>query len=395
MMAAKLEKTKTPGVYKRGDRYVVVWRHRGKQHKSFHRTYAEAREAKARRMGGGPTAPETKTPFDEYARAWIENCQGRTSRGLDEDTRKAYKAAIEKHAIPHFGTLPLRDIERRDVNALVGKLQRQGLSPSSIAKYVAPLRAMFGDAVENHEIASNPALGLKINAKVRGSRGEGEERVKNMTRAELAAVLAAIPEQHRLPFELMAYTGCRISEALGLEWGDVTFGEPATVRIARQWYLGKLKRPKTTAGVRTVEIPAALAAKLWNLGADATGAILTTRTGRRLSARNLARTLDDARAKAGVPGITPHSFRHTHGSMLLDEGWTIAEVAERLGHADPAITARVYVHKMRDRRRDLGFLDNLCTPNEEVGPAVGNSWATRDPQTAANDVPAVSAEPAN
>jgi integrase len=44
----KLARTKTPGIYKRGSRYVVVWRHRGKQHKSFHRTYEEAREAKGK-----------------------------------------------------------------------------------------------------------------------------------------------------------------------------------------------------------------------------------------------------------------------------------------------------------------------------------------------------------
>ena len=56
LIAAKLVKTKTPGVYKRGDRYVVVWRHRGKQHKAFYATYAEAREAKGRRMGGTTAA---------------------------------------------------------------------------------------------------------------------------------------------------------------------------------------------------------------------------------------------------------------------------------------------------------------------------------------------------
>lgn len=49
-MAAKLVKTNTPGIYKRGGRYVVVWWHRGKQHKSFHRTLAEAREAKGERQ---------------------------------------------------------------------------------------------------------------------------------------------------------------------------------------------------------------------------------------------------------------------------------------------------------------------------------------------------------
>lgn len=379
----ELVKTQTPGVYKRGDRYVVVWRHRGKQHKSFHRTYSEAREAKAQRASGGSGAPQSRRSFDEYARDWVKHCQGRTSRGLDADTRREYAAVVERHLIPHFGATPIRDIERRDVNALIAKLQKARLSPASVAKYLAPLRAMFGDAVENHDITANPALGLKINAKARRTAEDEPQRAKNMTRAELAAVLNAIPEAHRLPFELMAYTGCRISEALGLDWGDITFGDQPTVQFARQWYRGTLKAPKTAAGVRTVQIPASFAAKLWALGADATGPVLHTRTGQRISDRNLLRVLQEARDRAGVPGVTHHSFRHTHGSLLLDEGWTIAEVAERLGHADPSITARVYAHTMRDRQRDLGFLDDLQAPKNPQVALKGNKWATRDPQSSA------------
>jgi integrase len=179
-----------------------------------------------------------------------------------------------------------------------------------------------------------------------------------LTRVELAAILAQIPEgQQRLAFEILAYTGMRISEALGLDWGDVTFGDRPTVTIRRQYYRGKIKIPKTDAGVRTVDLPAGLAAPLWESGADQTGPILHTRTGRRLSARNLSRTLEAAAARAAVPGVTPHTFRHTHGSMLLSEGWPLPDVAERLGHADPSITARVYSHQVRDRRRDVSFLD--------------------------------------
>src|SRR5213079_1724355 len=95
-----------------------------------------------------------------------------------------------------------------------------------ISKYIAPVRALFGDAVENGKLSANPALALKINAKAgrEGKAAEGE-RVKGMTRSELSAVLAAIPEQHRLLFTVLAATGCRISEVLGVDWSDVEFGD--------------------------------------------------------------------------------------------------------------------------------------------------------------------------
>ncbi len=73
--AAQLVKTSTPGIYKRGGRYVLVWTHRGRQHKSFHRTLAEAREAKGQRQTGS-RRPSARQPFADYARAWLDGLPG-------------------------------------------------------------------------------------------------------------------------------------------------------------------------------------------------------------------------------------------------------------------------------------------------------------------------------
>ncbi len=200
-----------------------------------------------------------------------------------------------------------------------------------------------------------------------------------------AAVLAAIPEQHRMIFDVMAGTGCRISEALGLDCPDLG-DSGATLRIERQWYRGTLKpNTKTEAGARTLTLSPELGRKLWDRCADATGPMFHTRTGARLSDRNLRRVLDAAAARVGVVGVSHHTFRHTHGSILLDEGWSIPEVSKRLGHANPKITAEVYSHAMPDRSRELSFLDTLGAP-------VGNSWATQHPETAANDPLPVAAD---
>jgi integrase len=365
-----LERTATPGIYRRhaascGGKgkctcpYVAITRHRGKQVKTFHRTLELAREAKADRTRTARQAPQSRRSFDEYAREWVRTCQGRTVRGFDDDTRASYSAILEAHAIPHFNSTPLRDIDRKDVKALVTTLQRKGLAAATVSRYLAPVRALFSDAVEDGELAANPALRLAINAKAARKSPEEPTREKSLTRAELAALLAAIQEQHRLGFEVMAGTGCRVSELLGLEWRDL--GENgATLRIERQWYRGTLKpNTKTDAGKRTVRLSPELAIRLWEHGADSTGTMFHSRTGQRLNDRNLRRVLDRATSKAGLVGVSFHTFRHTHGSILLDQGWSIADVADRLGHANPAITAQVYSHRMRDRDHDLSFLDNV------------------------------------
>src|SRR5947209_4516962 len=100
-MAAPLIKTSTPGIYKRGSRYVVVWRHRGRQHKSFHRTLAEAGEAKGERQAGD-RQPATRKLLEDYAREWIASYAGRTPRGFSEQARSDYRRSVESYVIPFF-----------------------------------------------------------------------------------------------------------------------------------------------------------------------------------------------------------------------------------------------------------------------------------------------------
>jgi integrase len=385
-MAPPLVKTSTPGIYKRGSRYVVVWRHRGQQHKSFHRTLAEAREAKGERQSG-KRRPATKQPFDEYARAWLEGYQGRTARGFGDDTRDAYGRAMELYAIPFFERFRLCDIEQPDVRRFIAQLQDRGLTATSIRKYAAPLKAMFATAAEDGDLPYNPTLGVRINARRGQDEEEHEQQAKAMTRVELAAVLAALEDRWRLLFELLAHTGLRISELLGLDWEDLVFGDHPRLRVRRQFYRGKLKpHPKSDAGRRELPLSPGMARKLWAARpAHASGPIFTTANGTRLADRNLRRVLDRASAPAGVPWIGFHTFRHTCASMLLESGKNIRQVAAWLGHTDPAFTLRTYTHLMDDGLGDVAFLDA----------AVGNARATEHRETAANDAQPLAGESAS
>ena len=213
----------------------------------------------------------------------------------------------------------------------------------------------------------NPAGQLEIN-----SKAEGEEpapaKVKDLTRAELAALIAAVPAARDCLFvELLAGTGMRVSEACGLDCDDLG-QDGKTITIRRQWYRGKLKPyTKSANGQRTISLPPQLGAKLWAAYADGTGPMFATRTGLRLSARNLNRTLETAAQAASVPHVSPHTLRHVHGSVLIDQGWPITDVAHRLGD-DVTTVQKVYAHKLRDSDRDLSFLE-IRDPLEGVSDA--------------------------
>src|SRR5947209_5238476 len=91
----RLVKTATPGIYKRGTRYVVVFRDpAGQQRKRYARTLAEARDLKAALTADvkrGEYRTLSKITFAEYAAEWIESYTGRTSRGTRPETRADYR----------------------------------------------------------------------------------------------------------------------------------------------------------------------------------------------------------------------------------------------------------------------------------------------------------------
>jgi len=345
-MTAKMERTRTPGIYKRGGRYVVVWRHRGKQHKSFHRTYEEAREAKGRRQAGD-SRPASREPFKDYAREWLDGYGGRTGRGISASGLADYRRTIERFAIPFFGRQRLADIEPADVRRFVRRIEDRGLAPATVRRYLQALRSLLADAVDDGTLAIDPSARVRVRTQRQDMNQD--EPAKSMTREELERLLAALPPRWLPFFSLLAETGLRISEALGLDWSDFKLGERPTVWVRRQFYRGEMRRTKTSTGRR--ELPISAGAARWvraSRPSPAEGPVFATRTGKRLSDRNVRRALDAVTEPLGLGWVTPHVFRHTCASRLLSEGRSIRQVAGWLGHTDPAFTLRTYVHLMDD-----------------------------------------------
>src|SRR5215203_5566433 len=96
----RMVRTSVPGVYRRGERYVAVTRHQGRQVKTYHRTLTQAKMAKARRDAG--EQPRSRERFDRYAERWLTEYGGRTRHGLGPTSRADYAYAVRTFAIPFF-----------------------------------------------------------------------------------------------------------------------------------------------------------------------------------------------------------------------------------------------------------------------------------------------------
>jgi integrase len=391
-MTSKLERTKTPGIYRRHGRscgrsgrcecpYVVVWTHRGTQATETFRTYAEAREAKGGR-DSGDKRPISRVGFAHYFAEWIESYTGRTARGFSETTRPEYRRPIKQYALSKWKAWRLAEVEPADVRDLFGEMRRDGKSTSQIKKLRAALSAMFATAVEDGVIRSNPVSGVRIPSAP--SEDPEDEPAKALTRAELALVLAALPEGWRLFFELLTHTGLRISEAIGLTWAHLDLGERPKVKVREQVYRGKRKRLKSRSARRDVPLSPQMAARLLAHRRDSYGGpdmpVFSSATDTPLVPSNVhGRVLEPAAISVGfgveVEGrngtkrvrstVTFHTFRHTCASLLFEAGRNVRQVSEWLGHADPSFTLRTYVHLMDEGVGNAAFLDAVVTANPE------------------------------
>lgn len=149
-----------------------------------------------------------------------------------------------------------------------------------------------------------------------------------LTDDELQRLLAAFADEHRLIFETLAETGARLSEGLGIVWGDIDF-EAETVRITHQLGRDGKRRPlKTKRSRRTLEVTPLLISKLpptrWP--APLSRASTPPEHGN-VSGRLMARAVERAGLEAierngevVEPAPTPHDLRHTHASRLIADG---------------------------------------------------------------------------
>jgi integrase len=353
-VSAAYGRTRYPGIYTRGSRYVVVWRDRdGAKRKKSACTLAEARELHAEMLAASSRGdqPPSRLTFADYAQTWTQTYQGRTTRGIRPETLADYTRAIERHAIPFFGKKRIAAITPQDVKAYAVALGELGIAPNTVRLAVAPVKALFATAVEDGVIRTNPAAGIRLAVASQAYNEDETAPAKALTPAQLVLFFAHVEDDWRLFFDVLLQTGMRVSEAIALRWSDVDLGR-RQIKVQRRYYRHRFGPPKSRYGRRSIPIGETLARDLrTRRGAVADDVLVWPGRGGRPIEHDgdlRRRVLRDAATSAGAPGIGFHAFRHTCASALFDQGWNAVQVQRMLGHHSPAFTLSTYVHLMRD-----------------------------------------------
>ncbi len=360
-------KTPTPGIYWRGrstkDRYYVV-RFKdaeGKRREARATTMAEARDLLSQlrsEVKAGKYRKVTPVTFKEYADRWALRSRGGSGRPIREQTREEYARQLGR-ATAFFagqtGRRPLASIQAQDVEAYIDDLFATPFKRATVRRYLVPLKSMFNAAVIEGKMIANPATGIPVIPndpellRIMEEDENEEGEAKALTMDELSALIRAMPASHQMLVKVLAQTGLRIGEALGLRWQDIDY-DAGVLRVHQSVRGGVVGKPKSKRSRREIPLSQVLRLELrtHHMASPFKGQddlLFPSDTGEPVHASNLYRWFKPAAKAAGVQWAAFHTLRHTAASRWIQVGNVPAvQVSALLGHADPAFTMRVYCH---------------------------------------------------
>lgn len=318
------------------------------------------------------TAKTVAEGFDEFLRALQQGADGKLP--VEPSTLKAYRAKVEAHLIPMFGTYALAEMNPR----LCGTLRDQIVARLSDRRYASHVWALFCRMIRFMEgrgaIASNPTANVRIHFSKSKPSDEGEEEAGNIpTVDEARKILTFCKEQASSPNKrqrrrwkkwhamiLLGFeTGMRIGEIIGLSWSCVQL-DRRIIQVRQtaklnMYVIGKTKTPRSK---RDVGISETLANMLreWkescpagehNLVFPAFNGGLLKYTSFRTCVWNKIMT-ELGLVDNGQMRYTAHSMRHFKASVGLSKPGTSAlEVSRELGHAKIQTTFDIYGHLIK------------------------------------------------
>lgn len=360
------------------------------------RTKADAIEAgtkaKAEYDNAGRAFKPSEISYSDYLDYWLENY---VKISCKPNTVRTYSDIIRIHIKPYIGKYRLNSITPDILQSHINRLYSRGLAKNYLNNIIAVLSGSLKYAVYPAEfIKSNPASYVKI---PRCEHSKLETDHKTITQSEFSDIITRFPEDNRynILFMICYYSGTRIAECTGLTWdrvdlknGTITI-DRILVKNEKIWCMGTTK---TISSTRTIQIGETLIEALkrhrkWQLenrmrygefyknyyikpdgkiyGIDGTieyktvdkpiEFICTHENGTVINsdlARYASRIVN---YELGIQ-FNFHALRHTHATILIENGADIKDVQMRLGHAQLRTTMDTYVHdtdKMKRKSVDI------------------------------------------
>lgn len=264
-------------------------------------------------------------------------------RNYSENTIIAYKNNVEKFV--DYIDMDIKKVNYDTIRSYISYLYEQKYQAKSISRMISSLRSFFKYLKVNHIIKDNP-MTLISNPKLE------KKLPKYLTINEVESMLNAPDMSDKIGIrdafilELLYVSGIRVSELVNIKLNDIETSEKR-IKI-----LGKGSKERYVLyGSRCQELLSKYIKVRNEFLKFPSVYLLLSKTGRKLNPREVRNIINRIKVKAGVSiSISPHTFRHTFATHMLNEGADIRAVQELLGHENLSTTT-IYTHLTNEKLR--------------------------------------------
>ncbi len=356
----------------------VTWTDKTKQRhsKRFSDKYqtgvkAKLKDFKKQLLLNQGNAKEASVTFKEYAMYWMESAQ---KNKLKPTSYARKMVTLRQQVFPYIGLVPIETLTIDDVQGLVNKLDKEGLSYSTVKKAYEAVNGCMKRYVLSNRYHYNPCIGVELPIQKR----KDVSKIKYFVGDEILKIQQGATRTYkngkpvfRYGYLIVAfmYTGLRLGEMLALTWDDVDFENrtvtvnKSVVRAGEGYEEDDIKykfieqdSTKTSSGTRVVP--------LCDIALDAfrhlkemegnSPYVASTASGNHPNYHTIDHTLravllsEGIRDEENLCGV--HALRHTFASMLFANGCSVKVVSELLGHSNTKITEDIYIHLIQRQK---------------------------------------------
>lgn len=271
-------------------------------------------------------------------------------------------------------------IEKR-LKVKLGEYELNELTPLILQRYITEL-IESGNMKTGKGLAANSVNGiitviqnsLKLAYALGTIKEYAADKIRRPKTKEKEVTCFTLSEQKKIERAALAgkktkwlgivvclYTGLRIGELLALEWKDVDF-QKGVLTVSKSRHEGKdengryahiVESPKTVSSRRCIPLPKQILCELRMLKRKSRSAYVISNGERSIPVRSYQRSFERLLKKLDIPHKGFHALRHTFATRALECGMDVKMLSELLGHKDPAVTLRRYVHSLMEQKKEM------------------------------------------
>jgi len=276
-------------------------------------------------------------------------------KGFSEHTLRAYHKDLLQFDIflKAEKRSSLESVNHLLLRRFLAVLRSKNYSKTTIARKLASIRSFFKFLIREGELVANPFEMLRT--------PKQDKKLPHFLSITEVDVLLKTPDSSTVIglrdmaiMETLYSTGIRVSELVGLDEGSIDFiaGMIKVQGKGKKERLVPIGSPATKAINKYIDSKS-MSKKKEEKSVSRSEPLFLNKYGGRLTARSVARSLDKYLKVSGINLLTsPHTFRHSFATHLLDKGADMRSVQEMLGHSSLS-TTQVYTHITTERLKNV------------------------------------------